>query len=92
MARSKSRETILKEIEALQSKLKAHDKAEAERIGNLAIKAGIGSIEISDEDLIRELEAIVGRFRAPKTEVAEPKAKGHRGAGQAAERAGDQAA
>lgn len=92
MARSKSRQTILKEIEALQAKLKAHDKAECERIGNLAIKAGIGSIDISEEDLAREFQGIVSRFREAKAEVAEPKAKDHRGAGQAEEGADDQAA
>ncbi|PWN58843.1 conjugal transfer protein TraC, partial [Chryseobacterium phosphatilyticum] len=48
MARSKSRETIVNEITALQAKLRAHDKAEAERLGNLAIKSGIGAIDISD--------------------------------------------
>lgn len=92
MARSKSRDAIVKEIEALQSKLKKHDKAEAERLGGLALKAGIGSIDISDEALSRELEAIVKRFRGESPEVAEPKAKGHRGAGQAPERAHDEAA
>ncbi|MDP4025762.1 TraC family protein [Methylobacterium sp. NEAU 140] len=92
MARSKSRETILKEIETLQAKLKAHDKAEAERLGGLAIKAGIGAIDISDEDLTREFQAIVGRFREGKEEVAKPKAKGHRGAGEAQAGADDQAA
>ena len=38
------------------------DKAEAERLGGLAVKAGIGSIDISDEDLTREMEAIVKRL------------------------------
>ncbi len=42
MARPKTREAILTEIETLQKKLKAHDKAEAERIGNLAMKPGLG--------------------------------------------------
>ncbi|KMO33047.1 conjugal transfer protein TraC [Methylobacterium variabile] len=92
MARSKSREAIVKEIEALQSKLKKHDKAEAERLGGLAIKAGIGSIDISDEDFTRELEAIVKRFRGEAPQVAEPKAKGPRGAGQAPEGTHDEAA
>lgn len=92
MARSKSREAIVKEIEAAQARLKKHDKAEAERLGGLAVKAGIGSIEISDEDFTRELEAIVARFREKSSAVAEPKAKGHRGAGQAPEGAHDEAA
>jgi len=92
MARSRSRDAIVKEIEALQSKLKKHDKAEAERLGGLAVKAGIGSIDISDEEFTRELEAIVKRFRGHTEEVAEPKAKGSRGTGQAPEAAHDEAA
>ncbi|NGM37270.1 MULTISPECIES: TraC family protein [Methylobacterium] len=92
MARSKSRETIVNEIAALQAKLKAHDKAECERIGQLAIKAGIGSIDISDEALTQEFQTIVTRFRAANPEVAQPKAKGRRGSGHTEEGADDQAA
>lgn len=92
MARSKSRETIVNEIAVLQAKLRAHDKAECERIGQLAIKAGIGSIDISEEALAREFQAIVSRFREANPEVAEPKTKGRRGAGRTEEGADDQAA
>lgn len=92
MARPKTREAILTEIEALQKKLKAHDKAEAERIGNLAIKAGLGSISVPEEVLTKEFEALVARFRAEYPEVAEPKAKGRRGARPAPEGADESAA
>lgn len=92
MAKSKSRETIVKEIEALQAKLKAHDKAEAARLGALAIKAGIGSVDIPEEDLMRELQAIVTRFREANPQEEEPKAKGRRGAAPAPESAHDEAA
>lgn len=92
MARSKSREAIVKEIEALQSKLKKHDKAEAERLGGLALKSGIGAIDITDEDLTREFEAIVTRFREKSPAVAEPKVSGRRGAEQASDGAHDEAA
>ncbi|MCJ2029475.1 TraC family protein [Methylobacterium sp. J-043] len=92
MARNKSREALVKELKVVEAKIAAHDKAERERIGQLAIKAGIGSISISDEELTRELQAIVARFREANPEVAEPKAKGRRGAGQAEAGADDQAA
>lgn len=92
MARPKTREAILSEIEALQKKLKAHDKAEAERIGNLAIKAGLGSIDIPEEVLTKELEALVARFRAEYPEVAQPQATRRRGARPAPERADESAA
>jgi len=92
MARPKTREAILSEIEALQKKLKAHDKAEAERIGNLAIKAGLGSIDIPEEVLTKELEALVARFRAEYPEVAQPQAARRRGARPAPEGADESAA
>ncbi|WP_066922486.1 TraC family protein [Methylobacterium sp. CCH5-D2] len=92
MARSKSRDAILNEIEALQKKLKAHDKAEAERIGNIALKAGLGSVNISDEALTKAFEDLVKRFREGNPDLAEPKAKGRRGAGQAQESSGETAA
>jgi methanogenic corrinoid protein MtbC1 len=92
MARSRSRDAIVKEIEALQSKLKKHDKAEAERLGGLALKAGIGAIDISDEDLTREMEAIVKRFREKSQAVAEPKVSGRRSTEQASDGAHDEAA
>lgn len=92
MAKPKSRNAILSEIEALQKKLKAHDKAEAERIGNIALKAGVGSINISDEALTKALEDLVKRFREEHPDLAEPKAKGRRGAGPAQESSGEAAA
>jgi antirestriction protein len=92
MARSKSRDTLVSEIAALTKKLREHDKAEAERIGNIALKAGLGSINITDEALAREFEAIVTRFRAEHPEVAESKGKRSRSLGPAQEGADDQAA
>lgn len=92
MARTKSREALVKEIEAAQAKLKAHDKAEAERLGTLAMKSGIGGIDISDEELTREFQAIVTRFREGAPKVEEPASKGSRSAGKASEAVDDEAA
>lgn len=92
MARSKSRDTLVSEIAALQARLKAHDKAEAARLGAIAVKAGIPAIDISDEDLTREFEAIVARFQSAAPEAVEPKAKGRRDAGSADADARDEAA
>lgn len=98
MARPKSREAILGEIQqlttsidALKKKLTEHDKAEAARIGGLAMKAGLGSIAIPEEVLTKAFEELVARFRTEYPEVAQPKAKVRRGARSAPEGADAQA-
>jgi len=54
---------IREEISRLQEQLKAAETREAERIGRLALKAGLGDIEIEDNDLITALEEVATRFR-----------------------------
>lgn len=54
---------IREEIAKLQEQLRAAETREAERIGRLALKAGLGDIEIEDGDLVAALEEIAGRFR-----------------------------
>lgn len=54
---------IRDEIARLQEQLKAAETREAERIGRLALKAGLGDIEIEDGDLVAAFEEVVGRFR-----------------------------
>lgn len=54
---------IRAEIAKLQEQLKVAETREAERIGRIALKAGLGDIEIDDSDLITALEEIAGRFR-----------------------------
>ncbi len=63
MARQQSREAIKKEIAALEAKLKAHDKAAAERIGMIALKAGLDEIDIPEAELAKEFDGIVERFQ-----------------------------
>ena len=92
MARTKSRQALVKEIEAAQAKLKAHDKAEAERLGTLAMKCGIGGIDISDEELTHEFQAIVARFREGASKVEESAPERSRSAGKAPEAVDDEAA
>lgn len=92
MARPQSRDVIVKEIAALQAKLKAHDKAQAERIGTLAVKAGLDDLQISDAELLREFEEIVRRFREPAPPTQAPKAKPPRQTDQPEESTGERAA
>lgn len=92
MAREKSRDAIVKEIAALQAKLKAHDKAQAERIGTLAVKAGLDELQISDVELSKEFEEIVRRFQKPASPAQAPTAKPPRQPERPEESTGERAA
>lgn len=61
MRRPSSR--IREEIERLQEQLKLAETKEAERIGRLALKAGLGDVNASDAELIAGFEEMVKRFQ-----------------------------
>ncbi|KSV65041.1 hypothetical protein N182_36035 [Sinorhizobium sp. GL2] len=54
---------IRDEIAKLQEQLKHAETREAERIGRIAIKAGLGEIEIDEAALQEALEELASRFR-----------------------------
>ncbi|MGF6175479.1 conjugal transfer protein TraC [Ensifer sp. 4252] len=54
---------IRDEIAKLQEQLKQAETREAERIGRIALKAGLGEIEIDETELHAALEVLVTRFR-----------------------------
>ena len=54
---------IRDEITRLQEQLKAAETREAERIGRLALKAGLGEIAIEEAELVAAFEALATRFR-----------------------------
>lgn len=54
---------IREEIARLQDQLKQAETREAERIGRIALKAGIGEIEIEESALLSAFEDVVGKFR-----------------------------
>ncbi len=54
---------IKEEIARLQEQLRLAETREAERIGRIALKAGLGDIEIEEADLQAAFEDIRGRFR-----------------------------
>lgn len=54
---------IREEIARLQDQLKAAETREAERIGRIALKAGIGELEIEDGELLAAFEDVKARFR-----------------------------
>lgn len=60
----KQRATKLRdEIAKLQDQLKQAETREAERIGRLALKAGLGDIAIADSDLVKSFEELSAKFR-----------------------------
>lgn len=54
---------IRQEIARLQEQLKAAETREAERIGRLALRAGLGEVAVEDGALVSTFEEIAGRFR-----------------------------
>jgi len=57
---------IREEIARLQDQLRAAETREAERIGRIALKAGLGEIEIEEAELQAAFEEVAGRFRGRK--------------------------
>ena len=57
---------IREEIARLQDQLKQAETREAERIGRIALKAGLGEIEIEEAELQAALEEVAKRFRGGK--------------------------
>jgi len=57
---------IREEIARLQDQLKQAETREAERIGRIALKAGLGEIEIDDAELQAAFEDVAKRFRGGK--------------------------
>mgnify|MGYP003383575515 FL=1 len=54
---------IREEIARLQEQLKAAETREAERIGRIALKAGLGEVEIDEAKLLEAFEELAKRFR-----------------------------
>ncbi|KQV41271.1 conjugal transfer protein TraC [Rhizobium sp. Root1204] len=54
---------IRDEIAKLQEQLKVAETREAERIGRIALKAGLGEIEIDEAELQAAFEQMTKRFR-----------------------------
>lgn len=76
---------IREEIARLQDQLKQAETREAERIGRIALKAGLGEIEIDEAELQAAFEGIAGRFRGGKGQATDKKNAGDgRSGGEAA--------
>lgn len=77
------------EIAKLQEQLKQAETREAERIGRIALKAGLGDIEVDEIELQTAFECVANRFRkgigqkskSAATAVSTGEASGQRGEG-----------
>ncbi|MCT7667359.1 conjugal transfer protein TraC [Shinella kummerowiae] len=67
---------IREEIARLQDQLKQAETREAERIGRIALKAGLGEIEIDEAELQAAFEETAKRFRGGKGRAAGKKDTG----------------
>jgi hypothetical protein len=75
---------IREEIARLQDQLKQAETREAERIGRIALKAGLGEFEIDEAELQAAFEEIVKRFRGGKGSATGKKDAGDGRAGSGA--------
>jgi len=82
---------IREEIARLQEQLKQAETRDAERIGRIALRAGIGEIEIEEGELLSAFEEVAARFcgetkpaQGRKPATAPPNGPGE-AAGQSAE-------
>lgn len=55
----------LSQLDAIKKDLAALETKAGERLGRLALKAGLADLDLDDDRLLEEFRAIVGRFRAP---------------------------
>ena len=79
MRRPSSR--IREEIERLQEQLTLAETQEAERIGRLALRAGLGDVNAADTELGAGFEEMAKRFQRGTTQKAsEPAARSQAGA------------
>jgi ribosomal protein L5 len=67
---------IREEIAKLQEQLKQAETREAERIGRIALRAGLGEIEVEETELQAAFEELAKRFRG-----GQPGTSGRKGAG-----------
>jgi hypothetical protein len=54
---------IRDEIAKLQEQLRQAEGREAERIGRIALRAGLSDIEVDDAQMLKAFEELAGRFR-----------------------------
>ena len=56
----------LAQMDALKKELASLETKAGERIGKLAVRAGLADLSLDDDTLVKEFQAIAGRFRSGK--------------------------
>lgn len=60
----KSPAEIRAQMDALKNELKEAEAREAERLGGLAVKAGLHEVDVNDADLVQALKEVAARFQS----------------------------
>jgi hypothetical protein len=60
------------ELNRIKAELAKLESKAAERIGKIAISAGLGDVDIDDAELRKEFEAIASKFRKGEAKQAVP--------------------
>ncbi|EGN7253089.1 hypothetical protein ISM37_004515 [Salmonella enterica] len=60
---SAKKSEALAKLEAAKAELEKIEKAEAERVGRLAVRAGLTDLDLSDDDLIAAFKDVAARFQ-----------------------------
>ena len=55
-------------MDALKRELAELDAKAGERIGKLAVRAGLADLDLDDDALMREFQALAGRFQSKRKE------------------------
>jgi hypothetical protein len=74
----KSSLKLRNDIARLQDQLRQAETREAERIGRVALKAGLGEMEIDETALLSAFETIVSQFQAAPKGTARGSGEGGR--------------
>ncbi|ENV35486.1 TraC family protein [Acinetobacter gerneri] len=62
----------LAKLEAAKAEIEKIEKAEAERVGRLAIRAGLTELDIKDSDLLDAFKELAARFQQKNEAVNTP--------------------
>lgn len=57
-------------MDALKKELAELDAKAGERIGKLAVRAGLADLDLDDDALMKEFQALAGRFQGKRKEPA----------------------
>jgi len=67
----------LEKLRALQADIEGLEKKAAQRLGGIAVRAGLADLDLSDATLLREFRALATRLaKEPDREPAKPQPSG----------------